>query len=79
MNQQEYRDVSCQSVFSEGIPRYEFKLTKRIAYCIRCGRKIDKKEVRLRVITPYNRLILCSTGVCVEWFFEQLLKRKGVV
>lgn len=77
MNQQEYRESICLSIFHDGIPTYEFKATKRVAVCARCGCVLGKKEVRLRIFAPYNPILLCPTGDCTEWFFKELLKRKG--
>lgn len=79
MNQQELMELKCQPVFKEGIPTYEFKVTRRIAHCSRCGHRFFKKDVRLRVHSAHWSILLCSTGECAEWFFKELLKRKGVI
>jgi len=80
MNQQEINETVSEMVFMNGIPIYEFKRTNRYARCDRCGQKIDKRDVRLRIQQEYQPILLCTNaGGCTEWFFKELLKRKGVV
>lgn len=78
MNQreQDFKESYLNAVFLDGIPKYEYKITKHIAHCSKCRHRFYKKDVRLRVITPYTTLILCPVGECAEWFFKELLKHK---
>jgi hypothetical protein len=76
---EDWEKYVSQIMFQYGTPKYEFKVTRRIAHCSRCHHRFFKKEVRLRIITPNTTILLCPTGGCAEWFFHLLLQFKGVV